>query len=126
MGGHRPPPEPAAYSTQIVGNYSSGYQTSGYKQVIIDPDTLNASIEEFRRKLDGQSPRQLVDTLVGAVVDPSAFGQIPNAETAFNTLQTFVTQHAEAMAQMGVSLADFIARVQAAAKLGYDADPATK
>ena len=64
--------------------------------------------------------------VVGAVVDPSAFGQIPNAETAFNTLQTFVTQHAEAMAQMGVSLADFIARVQAAAKLGYDADPATK
>jgi hypothetical protein len=126
MGGHQPPPTPAGYSTQVGGDYSSGYHTTGYKQVIIDPDTLQSSIDDFRKKLDGQSPRQLVDTLTNALIDPSAFGQIPNASAAYEQVRKFVDDHAAAMSKMGVSLADFVARVQAAAQLGYESDPATK
>lgn len=126
MGGQQQPPVPAGYSTQIGGDYTSGYHTTGYKQVIIDPDTLTSSINQFRKQLDGQGPTQLKQTLQQAMVDGSAFGSIPNAQHAVDQLTKFVTDHADAMEAMGVSLADFIARVQAAAQLGYDADPVTK
>ncbi|HZC69205.1 MAG TPA: hypothetical protein VE442_00785 [Jatrophihabitans sp.] len=126
MGGNQQPPEPAGYSTQMGGNYDSGYHTTGYRQVIIDPRTLDESINGFRKQLDGQSPRELMDTLTNAVVDSGAFGQIPNAEKAYSELKKFVSDHVEAMTSMGVSLADFIARVQAAAQMGYDADPVTR
>src|SRR5919197_4187781 len=78
MGGNQqPPPEPAGYSTQLGGEYGSGYHTTGYKKIIIDPDTLQDSIDTFRKQLDGKSIDDLRDTLTKAVVYPFAFGQIP-------------------------------------------------
>lgn len=126
MGGHQLPPEPAGYSTQIAGNYDSGYHTTGYKQVIINPEQLDTSIQNFKKQLEGQSAHDLRNTLMQAVVDTAAFGNIPNAQHAVEELTNFVNDHANAMDAMGVSLADFIARVQAAAQLGYEADPETK
>lgn len=125
MGGQQPP-DPAGYSTQISGDYSSGYHTTGYKQVIIDPEKLDKSIKQFHDQLAGQSPKDLRNTLMQAVIGSTAFGSIPNAEHAVAELTKFVSDHADAMDAMGVSLADFIARVQAAAQLGYDADPETQ
>lgn len=126
MGGHQQPPEPAGYSTQIGGDYSSGYHTTGYKKIIIDPKTLEQSIETFHKGLHGQSTNELKQTLHEAVIDSSAFGLIPNADAAYNELKRFLDDHADAMSAMGVSLSEFVARVQAAANLGYEADPVTR
>lgn len=126
MGGNQSPPDPAAYSTQMGGNPDAGYHTTGYRKIIIDPRTLDKSIGDFREKLKGQNTNELRQTLLTAMIDSSAFGRIPNAEHAAAELTRFVNEHADAISQMGESLADFVARVQAAAQLGYDADPETQ
>ena len=55
-----------------------------------------------------------------------AVGVWPNAPPAACQLQKFVNTHLEAMSKLGTSLADFVARVQAAQQLGTEADPLTK
>jgi hypothetical protein len=123
MGGNDTPPR--AYSTQVDGDYSSGYQSTGYN-VVIAPDELKKSIDTYRAQLANQSPEQLVQTLASALVSSDAFGKLPNAMSAVSQVRTFVDSHVTAMKTMGVSIEDFIARVQAAADLGYEADPVTK
>lgn len=130
MGGQQngspahPADPPKGYSTTTsYGN--DGYSTDGYA-VVINPDQLGAAVAQFRKGLDGKNTRDLSDTLNQALIDSSAFGQIPNAEKAHGELQKFVHTHLEAMSKMGISLADFVARVQAAAQLGTEADPVTK
>jgi hypothetical protein len=115
---------PRAYSTN-TGWYTDRYKTDGYN-VVIDPDNLQGSIDEFKRGLAGKSPDDLNNTIVASLIDSSAFGQLPNAESAYSEVLKFVKEHTSAMSAMGISLEDFVARVQAAAKLGYEADPVTK
>jgi hypothetical protein len=123
MGGNDPAPH--AYSTHLGGDYQSGYTADGYN-IVIDPDQLRSSIDTYKRGLAGMGPQDLITTVTNALIDSGAFGTLPNAATAFNEVQTFVKTHTSAMAQMGVSIEDFVARVQAAAELGYEADPETK
>jgi hypothetical protein len=61
-----------------------------------------------------------------ALVPRDAFGQLPSATTAYSQMADFVRGHAEQMQAMGVSLDDFVARVQAAAQYGYQVDPETR
>ncbi|WP_073388078.1 hypothetical protein [Jatrophihabitans endophyticus] len=98
--------------------------TDGYA-VKIAPGDLDASIAQFRGALQHQNPIQMQTMLGEAMQVDAAFGDIPNATSAYGQLRDFVQSHLEAMQEMGVSLEDFVARVQAAAKLGYEADPAT-
>lgn len=123
MGGRNDGPR--AYSTQLGGDYQGGYHADGYS-VVIKPDQLTAAVNKFRSGLQDKSPADLNATLLSALVDEGAFGQLPNAQSAFGQVREFVQSHAHAMSEMGVSLADFVARVQAAADLGYQADPVTK
>jgi hypothetical protein len=123
MGGNDDPTR--AYSTRLGGDYQSGYHADGYS-VVINPGQLEDSIKKFRTALDGQGPRELSQAVMGSLVAQDAFGRLPNADSAYNEVLTFVQTHAAAMSEMGVSVADFVARVQAAADLGYEADPATR
>jgi hypothetical protein len=126
MGGSDSNPgDPRGYSTQLGGNYENGYHADGYS-VVIKPDQLTQSINQFKSALTKQNPEQLSNTLLNALIESSAFGSLPNAESAYAELQKFVTAHANAMSEMGISLSDFVARVQAAADLGYQADPVTR
>lgn len=113
--------DPHGYSTRV----GSGYGTDGYS-VKIDPATLRKSVDTFRKQLAGKSTQELTDTARSALIAEGAFGSIPNALGAAEELRRFVNEHAHAMQQMGISLADFVAHVQAAAEIGYEADPATK
>jgi hypothetical protein len=124
MGGNDPAP-PHAYSTQLGGDYQSGYRADGYN-VVIDPDQLRTSIDTFRQGLQGKDTGTLIETITTAMVGQDCFGQLPNAPSAFSEVHEFVQNHALAMREMGISLEDFVARVQAAADLGYQADPETK
>lgn len=116
---------PRAYSTQLDGSYDSGYHADGYN-VVIEPGQLEESIRTYKRGLGGLGPTDLNTTIVNALIDAGAFGDLPNATSAYQELFTFVQNHMDAMRQMGVSLDDFVARVQAAADLGYQADPVTQ
>jgi K+-transporting ATPase c subunit len=113
---------PRAYSTQLGYDYQ---KSDGYN-VVIDPDKLQGSIEHYKQGLAGKSPQDLNNTIVEALIDSSAFGMLPNATSAYNEVRKFVSAHTSAMHDMGISLDDFVARVQAAANLGYEADPVTK
>jgi hypothetical protein len=123
MGGNDNAPK--AYSTQLGGDYETGYRADGYN-VVIDPDKLQASIDNYRQDLRGQNPADLISTVTNALIAQGAFGVLPHAAAAYTEVRNFVRTHAEAMSQMGISLEDFVARVQAAADLGYQADPVTK
>ena len=114
-----------AYSTQVTYDTDTGYRTDGYS-VVIKPGQLDAAIAKFSQGLANQGPAELAKTVMEALVDDAAFGQIPHAISASSELRKFVQDHADAMTRMGISVTDFVARVQAAAQLGYDADPATK
>jgi hypothetical protein len=114
-----------AYSTQVTYDTDTGYHTDGYS-VVIKPDQLEASIAKFKQGLANQNAEQLTASVLDALVDAAAFGQIPHAISAYGELRQFVENHAGAMRQMGISVTDFVARVQAAADLGYQADPVTK
>jgi hypothetical protein len=116
---------PHAYSTQLRGDYQSGYRADGYN-VVIDPDTLKASIDKHRAELTGAGTQDMNTTIVNVLIESGAFGDLPNAGSAYNEVFAFVQSHTEAMHRMGVSLEDFVARVQAAAELGYESDPVTK
>lgn len=126
MGGHQHPDVPAAYSDRVTYD-DSGYHADGYRKVIIDPSTLQNSVETFKKQLQGQNASQLAQTLSDALGAADAFGRIPNAGHANAELTNFITSHANEMAKMqDGTLVEFIARVQAAAQLGYESDPATR
>ncbi|MDT4989007.1 MAG: hypothetical protein QOI74_3101 [Micromonosporaceae bacterium] len=123
MGGKKD--DPRAYSTQVGWDSQHGYHADGYN-VVINPGQLADSVKQFRGGLEGQGPADLIKTVTDSLVAAEAFGQLPNAGAAYDEVRRFVHDHATAMSEMGVSVADFVARVQAAADLGYQADPATR
>lgn len=124
MGGNDANP-PRAYSTQLGGDYESGYRADGYN-IVIDPSQLKKSIEKHRHELTESGTKDINATIVSTLIDLGAFGELPNASVAYNEVMTFVQTHTSAMSQMGISVEDFVARVQAAAELGYEADPVTR
>jgi hypothetical protein len=125
MGGQQQPAPPSAYSTRTTYG-SDGWRTDGHR-VVIDPGTLQASVNTFREQLQGQSSAQLTQTLFEALGAANAFGDVPNAAQATVQLQQFVNSHAAEMAKMqDGTLVEFVARVQAAAQLGYETDPVTR
>jgi hypothetical protein len=117
--------KPHAYSTQISGDSESGYHADGYN-VVIDPHALSASIDTYKSQLQGQGVNDLVRTMMTSLVPQDAFGKLPSASAAYSEMSDFVNSHAAQMRAMGVSLEDFVARVQAAAHYGYEVDPATR
>jgi hypothetical protein len=126
MGGHNEPDQPVAYSDRVSYDADTGYHADGH-QVVIKPDDLNDSIATFEKQLQGQNSRQLMQTLTDALGAADAFGQIPNADHAITEFTQFVQTHVEEMSKMSSkTLVEFIARVQAAAQLGYETDPATR
>jgi hypothetical protein len=116
---------PHAYSTQLSGDSESGYHADGYN-VVIDPHALSESIETYKSQLQGKNLNDIVRTMMDSLVPQDAFGQLPSATAAFSEMKEFVSSHAQQMRAMGVSLDDFVARVQAAAQYGYQVDPETR
>lgn len=121
MSGHHPPDKPVAYS------YNTTYEgsTTGHS-VTIAPGQLDGSISKFKSQMNGQGPTHLKRTLMDAMLATGDFGSIPQSPAIAQELQTFIMGHAAVMESMGGVLDDFVARVQAAAQLGYETDPETR
>lgn len=127
MGGsHQPSGPPTAYSTRTIYDQDHGWHTDGHK-VVIDPHTLQQSVDFYKNQLQGKNANDLHQTLTDTMQAAAAFGKIPNSDHAMNELQKFIDSHVQEMAKMqDGTLVEFVARVQAAADLGYESDPATR
>lgn len=121
MSGKHTPQEPVAYS------YNTTYkgEVTGHT-VTIAPHQLDSSIKNFKDKTAGQGPTELTATLTAAMLSEGDFGTIPDSAAIAGELQAFINGHARVMESMGGVLDDFVARVQAAAQLGYQTDPETR
>jgi len=96
---------------------------NGPYSVVIPADKLETAANDIKKThphLDAMST-YLSDTLVPA----EAFGTIPGGPEAAGRLHDSVKSHTQAMEQMGVSLVDFVARLQAAAQQAHRALQAT-
>lgn len=125
MSGHHGGP-PQGYSTQLTYVEKDGGLNSDGYSVTITPQKLRDAVEPLQKKLAGQGMFELTQSLQQAIGAQGSFGHIPNAGDVENAVVQFITSHLETMHKMGISLSDFVARVQAAAQIGNEADPATR
>ena len=115
------PHPPVAYSYDTTSNG----ETTGHT-VTIAPGQLDASIKTFKEQASGQSPYALTQALHAALLTDGDFGKIPSSGVVADELDSFISDHVQVMSTMGDVLSDFVARVQAAAQLGYETDPETR
>ena len=120
-GDTTPPKQPVAYSS----NRNDEGELTGHT-VTIAPHQLDASITKFKHQSAHQGPTALIRTLQDAMLTDGDFGKIPDSGYVTNEVTGFIHKHTGVMSDMGHVLDDFVARVQAAAQLGYETDPETR
>jgi hypothetical protein len=100
----------------------AGYSSDGYN-VIINADDLmqRAAALKAPQATGAQTRAHLLDS----IVPESAFGTIPGGLKAAGALREAIGRHIDAITTMGVTVSDFAARVEAAAKLAEEAEPVT-
>jgi hypothetical protein len=101
---------------------NNGYTNDGYNVVINADDLLGRARHFQSQQAKGNDARQ---HLLDSVVPADAFGSIPGAAQAASRLRECLGKHMDAIAQAGVSIEYFAARVQAAGEIASDAEPAT-
>jgi hypothetical protein len=99
-----------------------GYTPDGYS-VVINAGRLNETADELAKHQHAAFDARR--HLLASLVPEEAFGSIPGGTEAAARLRRSLDAHLDAVQRMGVSLADLAARVDAAAKLAGDAEPAT-
>jgi hypothetical protein len=101
---------------------NAGYSSDGYSVIINADDLMQRAAALKAPQADGREARlNLMESLVPA----AAFGTIPGGAKAAGALREAMGRHIDAITAMGVTVADFAARVEAAAKLADEAEPVT-
>lgn len=94
-------------------------------------DTVTVSAERLQHAADalrgpGTDAIHMQKNIQQALIPGSAFGDVPGGHDAYRRLASGVTDHTEALAQMGLSITDLAARVEAAAQMAAELNPLTK
>jgi hypothetical protein len=88
------------------------WTADGKYSVIIDSATLQAAADGFKGTLSNKI--EMENAIHAAFVPAEAFGTVPGGKEAAGRLSDAVQSHIDAIEHMGVSLADFAARMKAA------------
>lgn len=106
----------------MSGNDVTGYTGDGYTVVIDGTD-----LDKRAKAIKGAHPHvwDMREHLLRSLVPPEAFGTIPNAGNVHKNLSDWLGHRLAEIEAMGVSVADFAARVQAAHDLAVQAEPDT-
>lgn len=114
--------EPTAYSTQTSDG--GGVAAPSYS-VTINPGQLTKAVDEVKTNLSSTHTSAL-KSLQDAVLGVDSFGMIDNSGNMSEQLSTFINNHVDAMSKAHMNVQTFLLNVEAAARIGTDADPATK
>jgi len=120
--GSPPGGEPTAYSTQTSDGFAA--EAPSYS-VTINPDQLNTAVKQVRDDLSA-THTAAIQALQDAVAADGSFGLIANSTNMYTQLTNFIHQHIAAMNDAHINSQTFLLNVEAAARIGTDADPATK
>ena len=96
---------------------------NGPYSVVIPVDKLETAANKIKKT--HPTAEAMKGQLRSAIVPSGAFGDIPGGPEAAKRLADSLDAHQRAMEQMGVSLVDFVARLQAAAQQADQALQAT-
>ncbi|MPQ99353.1 hypothetical protein GB931_15795 [Modestobacter sp. I12A-02628] len=98
--------------------------SSGGHEVVVDAQRLAEAATAMRGVQQGTAA--LSTEVKNALVPQAAFGDVPGGYEAALRLADGVQGHLDALDAMGLSLGDLAARLDAAAMLGQQLDPATR